>query len=140
MSKRRKLLFELNKSGHGKGNPVLLRILLYPDYTKVDFGYTTSELYVKGGWVKIAGNTYIENTATKERVSLVRAEGITIAPEKKKFTSKKDWQYYSLYFGPLEQQDQTLHIIEKEKGSANDFNYYNIELKMAEAAELIEIV
>ena len=133
----KKLVFHLNMLGHGETNPILLRINLFPEFTKIDFGYTTTNRYINGGWIKIASDTFIENVATKERFPMIKAEGITIAPAKHNFKSKKDWQYFSLYFSTIKQKDMTLNIIEKVKGNKHDFNYYNIELKIADGIEVI---
>ena len=123
--------------GHGESNPVLLRINLFPEFTKVDFGYITTDKYIHGGWIKISPDTFIENVVTKERYVLTNASGITIAPAKRNFESNKDWQYYSLFFPPIKQNDTVINIIEKVKGNKNEFNYYNIELKMSEAIEIV---
>ena len=136
IKKNKKLVFNLNVIGHGESNPILLRISLYPDVTKIDFGYVTTDKYDKGGWIKIAPETFIENTVTKERFVLTNAVGITIAPAKRNFESKKDWQYFSLYFPPIPQKDCTLNIIEIIKGNKNDFNYYNVPIKMENAIEI----
>jgi hypothetical protein len=136
IKKNKKLVFNLNIIGHGESNPILLRISLYPEITKIDFGYVTTDKYNYGGWIKIAPETFIENTATKERFVLTNAVGITLAPAKRNFESNKDWQYFSLYFPALPQKDCILNIIEKIKGNKNDFNYYNVPLKMENAIEI----
>jgi hypothetical protein len=133
----KKILFQLNAMGHSETNPILLRVLLTPEFTKVDFGYTTTNKYIRGGWIKMAKETFIENIATKKRYKMINATGITIAPQKHNFQSKKDWQYYSLFFEPMEQKESIINLIEKEKGTPNDFNYYNIEIKMNDSIELI---
>ena len=132
----KKLVFNLNLIGHGESNPILLRISLYPEITKIDFGYVTTDKYNYGGWIKIAPETFIENTVTKERFVLTNAVGITLAPAKRNFESNKDWQYFSLYFPAIPQKDCTLNIIEKIKGNKNDFNYYDVALKMENAIEV----
>jgi hypothetical protein len=133
----KKILFQLNAMGHSETNPILLRVLLTPEFTKVDFGYTTTNIYFRGGWIKMAPNTFIENTTTKKRYKMINASGITIAPKKHNFKSNKDWQYYSLYFEPIEHKDSIINVIEVEKGTLNDFNYNNIEIKMSNSIELI---
>lgn len=134
----KKLVFNLNMLGHGESNPVLLRINLFPDLTKIDFGYTTTDMYINGGWIKISPDTFIENVLAKERYLMTNATGITIAPALRNFESKKDWQYFSLFFPPIKQKDCILNIIEVENGTPNDFNYYNVKLKMADAIEIKE--
>lgn len=133
----KKILFQLNRMGHSETNPILLRMLLTPEYTKVDFGYTTTNKYIRGGWIKMAKDTFIENVETKKRYKMIKATGITIAPQKHNFQSNKDWQYYSLFFEPMEQKDGVINLIEIEKGTPNDFNYYNIEIKLSDAIEMV---
>ena len=134
----KKIVFNLNVLGHGESNPVLLRINLFPEVTKIDFGYITTDKYINGGWIKISPDTYIENVVTKERFVMTKAIGITVAPALRNFESKKDWQYFSLFFPPIKQKDALINIIEVLNGNKNDFNYYNVELKMADAIEIRE--
>ena len=134
----KKLVFNLNVLGHGESNPVLLRINLFPEVTKIDFGYITTDKYINGGWIKISPDTYIENVVTKERYVMTKAIGITVAPALRNFESKKDWQYFSLFFPPIKQKDTLINIIEVLNGNKNDFNYYNVELKMADGIEIKE--
>lgn len=133
----KKLVFHLNRLGHGESNPKLLRINLFPEYTKIDFGYITTDKYDNGGWIKISPDTFIENINTKVRYTLTNAEGITISPAKLNFESTKDWRYFSLFFPPISQKDCTINIIEKENGTKNDFNYYDVSLKMADGLEVM---
>lgn len=133
----KKLVFHLNVLGHGESNPILLRINLFPEFTKIDFGYKTTNKYINGGWIKISPETFIENVDTNQRYTMTNAIGITIAPAKRNFESKKDWQYYSLYFPPMIQKDTTINIIEKVKGNKTNFNYYNIPLKMQDGIEVL---
>lgn len=133
----KKILFQLNRMGHSETNPILLRMLLTPEYTKVDFGYTTTNKYIRGGWIKMAKDTFIENIETKKRYKMIKASGITIAPQKLNFQSNKDWQYYSLFFEPMEQKDAVINLIEIENGTPNDFNYYDIEINLYYAIEMV---
>jgi hypothetical protein len=132
----KKLVFHFNILGHGESNPILLRINLFPEFTKIDFGYITTNKYNKGGWIKISPDTFIENVETKERYTMANAVGITIAPAKRNFESNKDWQYFSLFFPPMKQKDTLINIIEKIKGNKNEFNYYNVPLKMQDGIEI----
>ncbi|MFZ4107131.1 hypothetical protein, partial [Flavobacterium sp.] len=113
---KKRLVFHLNTLGHGESNPILLRINLFPEFTKIDFGYITTDKYNNGGWIKISPDTFIENVETKERYTMTNAVGITIAPAKRNFESNKDWQYFSLYFTPMKQKDTLINVIEKIKG------------------------
>ena len=132
----KRLVFHLNMLGHGESNPILLRINLFPEFTKIDFGYITTDKYNNGGWIKITPDTFIDNVETKERYIMTYAVGITVAPAKRNFESNKDWQYFSLFFPPIKQKDILINIIEKIKGNKNDFNYYNVQLKMQDGIEI----
>lgn len=136
IKKDKNLVFHFNVLGDGASNPILLRISLSPELTKIDFGYTTTDKYDNGGWIKISPDTFIENSQTKKRYTMTNATGITIAPALRNFESKKDWQYFSLFFPPIPQKDCVLNIIEVENGTPNDFNYYDIELKMVDGVEV----
>lgn len=137
MKTNKTLLFTINKKGHSWGNPDLLRMISSPKYTKIDFGYTAKSIYESGGWIRIEKTTFIEIIETKERLTMTQAVGIPIRPEHHYFESKKDWRYFSLYFPPISQKDCTLNIIEIEKGTKNDFNYYDISLKMEDGVEVL---
>lgn len=135
--KNKTLLFTLNKKGHSRGNPDLLRITLFPDHTKIDFGYTAKEMYDSGGWIRIEQETFIEIKENGKRYFLTHSEGIPINPEHHYFESIKDWRYFSLYFPAIPPTNCTINIIEIENGSINDFNYYDIELKMENGVEVL---
>jgi hypothetical protein len=83
-------------------------------------------------------NTFIEIKETGKRYVLTQAIGIPINPEHHYFESKKEWRYFSLYFLAIPQTVCTINIIEIENGSRNDFNYYDIEVKMFEGVETLE--
>jgi hypothetical protein len=137
IKKDKNLVFHFDRLGYEASNPILLRISLFPELTKIDFGYVTTEKYENGGWIRIAPETFIENSENKKRFTMTNAVGITIAPELRNFDSIKDWQYFSLFFPPIPQKDCVLNIIEVENGKPNDFNYYNIELNIAEGIEIV---
>ena len=137
MKKKNTLLFTVNKKGHAQSNPDLLRIILDTEYTKIDFGYTAKEMYIKGGWIRMEQDTFLEIKETGKRYVLTEAIGIPINPEHHYFESKKEWRYFSLYFPAIPQTNCTINIIEIENGSKNDFNYYDIELKMENGVEVL---
>lgn len=139
MKKNKTFLFTINKKGHAKSNPDLLRIILSPDYTKIDFGYTAKEMYIKGGWIRMEKDTFIEIKETAARYVLTQAVGIPINPEHHYFDSTKEWRYFSLYFPAIPQTNCTINIIEIENGSRNDFNYYEIEIGMENGIEVLHI-
>lgn len=124
------LLFEIPKIDTPKQNPKVLRVILTKEFTRIDFGYTTPWYYEKGGWIKISPKTYLQIEGSSEKFILKDAVGIPIAPKRINFESTEDWQFFSLYFEPIPKKDCTLNMIEAEKPTPNDFNYYGIVLKM----------
>lgn len=137
MKKNKTLLFTINKKGHSKENPDLLRILCSPEYTKIDFGYIAKSIYENGGWIRMEKSTFIEIVEIKERLLLTHTSGIPIRPEYHYFESNKEWRYFSLFFPPIPQKDCTLNIIEIENGTKNDFNYFDVSLKIEDGVEVI---
>ena len=131
------LVFHFNSNTIVETNPELVRIVLYPDYTKVDFGYVAYDKYYRGGSITIAQDTFLEVLETGERYKLQLAENIPIAPAQHYFESTKDWRYYSLLFPPIPQEDCILNIVESEEGTSNAFNFYRIDLKMSEGIAIL---
>lgn len=137
-AKNETLLFEIPELDTPKKNPKVLRVLLTKDFTRIDFGYTTPWYYNKGGWIKISSKTYLQIEGTPEKYGLKDAVGISIAPKRINFQSTADWQFFTLYFEPIPHQDCILNMIEAEKPTPNDFNYYGIALKVTEGIEMLK--
>lgn len=137
MIKHRTYLFELNICREPNTNLVLLRAILDPEYTQLDFGYIATSYYVRGGWIKISPETYIRSKDSDDEYKLTHAENIPISPEHFHFESSKDWQYFSLYFPPLPQETTSIDLIEAEEPDDTDFNYYSIPLDLEKAEEVI---
>ncbi|MEJ6755841.1 MAG: hypothetical protein QNK78_02420 [Crocinitomicaceae bacterium] len=136
--KRNKTLFqELNVIREPNDSLTLLRIVSNSEFTKLDFGYTPDSIYHRGGWIRISSDTYIEVIGSKGKLRLIKAEGIPVAPEQHHFESKRDWQYFSLYFPPIEQTNCKINLIEDEKPDHTDFNLYDIDIKIDTADEII---
>lgn len=134
----KKYLFNLPQYEAGKENAKLLRIVLSPTYTKVDFGYSTMWYYIKGGWVRISKDTFLKIKNSDEKLVLLKADNIPVAPTQHHFKSNKDWLYFSLYFPPIPLNDCKMDLIESEKGTTDDFNYFDIDLKIKEAVEIYQ--
>jgi hypothetical protein len=120
-----------------KSNPTLLRILLSEQFTQIDFGYAAPWMYIKGGWIDIAPNTYIRKVDSKEKFKLINALNIPISPERHDFETKSDWKVFSLFFEPLPIKDCVIEIIEKENPNENNFNYYGISLEDVKGIEVL---
>jgi hypothetical protein len=137
VAKNETILFEIRELDTPKQNPRVLRVLLTKEFTRIDFGYTTPWYYKKGGWIKISAKTYVQVEGSPKKYVLKDAVGIPIAPKRINFESTEDWQFFTLYFEPIPQQDCILHMIEADKPTPNDFNYYGIELNMGEGVEVL---
>jgi hypothetical protein len=137
MKANKTLLFEIPEPEFDYHNPMLLRILHSDDFTRLDFGYTTPWYYVKGGWIKISPKTHLKVDGKEGKYLLKDAVGIAVAPEKIKFKSTEDWQFFSLYFDPIPLNNCRIHMIEAEKPTPNDFNFYDIELNLNKAIEIL---
>ena len=132
------ILFEIAENKDIADNPKVLSVILDREFTRIDFGYNATRKYIKGGWIRMSPKKYIEVQGSAEKFLLTETTGITIAPKKVVFQSVKDWQFFTLYFEPIPQNDCVINIIEEEKPSPNDFNYYGIELKMDEGVEILQ--
>ena len=110
----------------------ILRVQIWPQYTKVDFGYVAKNHYIRGGWVHIYNNTFIRDIKTGKKYSFIKAENIPLAPQKHYFHSTIDYLYYSLYFQPIPKDIEQIDIIEKENDDSTFFNFYGIGLAKAE--------
>ena len=130
------ILFEIAENKDISENPKVLRVILDREFTRIDFGYNATRKYIKGGWIRMSPKTYVQVQGSPEKFLLKETTGITIAPKKVEFQSVKDWQFFTLYFEPIPQKDCVINIIEEEKPSPNDFNYYGIELKMDEGNQI----
>ncbi len=120
-----------------KQNPVVLRLVLSDDYTRIDFGYAAPWIYIKGGWINIAPYTFIEVSSTRERYKLINAVNIPLAPDRHDFESQEDWRVFSVYFEPIPIVDCSINIIEEENPDSNDFNYYDIKLEQVKDVEMV---
>lgn len=130
------ILFEIAENKDISENPKVLRVIMDREFTRIDFGYNATRKYIKGGWIRMSPKTYVQVQGSPEKFLLKETTGITIAPKKVEFQSVKDWQFFTLYFEPIPQKDCVINIIEEEKPSPNDFNYYGIELKMDEGNQI----
>ena len=135
----KRLIWQKPKMEGGRQNPSILRITLRKNETQVDLGYSAYNIYIKGGWIRIHPETYLQDKKTGNQYKLTKAEGIPIAPLKLEFETKTDWQYFSLFFEPLPQTDLIVDFIEPDSlvpsDNGNNFDFYGIQLSLADALE-----
>ena len=130
------LLFHV-EGQEGRSNPILLRVVLGAQTTRLDFGYCAPYYYIKGGWITISPETYLQVKGDTKRHLLKEASGIAQAPVKLEFKSTKDYQFFSLHFEALPQQDLTFDMIENLHGDHTDFNYAGIEIRLKDGVEVL---
>jgi hypothetical protein len=122
---------------HSHSNPKLLRVLLDPNFTRLDFGYSAISIYIKGGWFNIYPQTHVRVHGIEEPFPLNHFEGITLAPGRFHFESNKDWAYFNLYFKPIPMKSCVIDLIEEEDATVDTFNYYGVQVLMEEMMEVV---
>lgn len=93
-------------------------------YTRIDFLYRSSELYINGGWIQIDKDTIIRDSRG-DSYYLYKAYNIPYAPNKLYFSACGQLHHYTLVFPPLPKHVRSIDIIEKE-APGTYFNFYNV--------------
>jgi hypothetical protein len=96
------------------------------DYTRIDFIFRSSMVYINGGWIQMERNSFIRPTGSTTKYTLLRAIGIPIAPLKHYFKRKGEYYNYSMIFPALPMDTKTIDIIEKE-AVGSYFNFYGVD-------------
>jgi hypothetical protein len=115
----------------------LLRVILEGDFTRVNMGCQATSYYTKGGWIRIAETTFIQVLPAGMKLKMIGTENIPKDGTKHELKSTKDWLYFSLFFPAIPFKTCKVNLIEKENSTGNDFNFYDIELKISEAIKLL---
>jgi hypothetical protein len=123
-------LAEIDTGKQRKTNPVIMRIILNDQFTRIDFGYCAPWIYIRGGWIRIAQHTYIQLQGSLKKYELIEAKNIPLAPEVFEFESKEDWRVFTLYFKPIPIKSCNINIIEEENPTKNDFNFYGVSVNV----------
>ena len=118
-------------------NVQLLRIILDPQQTRVDFGYQATSHYIRGGWVRMSNETYIRVQPDGQKLKITGSENIPKGKTKHEFTTTKDWLYFSLYFPAIPFKTSIIDLIEKENSDGTDFNFHDIQLNISEAIKVL---
>ena len=123
-------LAEVDAGKQRKSNPVIMRIILNDQFTRIDFGYKAPWIYVRGGWIRIAQHTYIEVQGDNKKYELIEAKNIPLAPDVFEFESTEDWRVFTLYFKPIPIKSCNMDIIEEENPTKEDFNFYGVSVNV----------
>jgi hypothetical protein len=114
---------------HGMDFRVDLRVKsieLTSEYTRIDFFYRSSSIYINGGWIQMEKDCYIQPIGSTTKFTLVKAIGIPISPVKHFFKRKGEFHTYTLIFPALPEDTKAIDIIEK-LAPGTYFNFYNID-------------
>ncbi len=106
----------------------VLRIQADAECTRIDFIVRASRKYINGGWVCMDRNAFIRPAGTGERMLLLQAVNIPVAPAKHYFRDLKDMLCYTLIFPPLPKSVLAIDIIEAEGPGGNWFNFYGVSM------------
>ena len=96
------------------------------EYLRIDFIHHADPKYVSGGWVQMLPETFIRPEGTDQRLTLIKAEGIPLAPVKHFYKSIYETLNYSLFFPRVSKDVEFIDIIEKPGGDNTFFNFYGV--------------
>jgi hypothetical protein len=106
----------------------VMKIELTEEYTKINFIHYADKIYIDGGWVQIQGNTFIRVLGSSDKLTLLKAINIPIAPNKHFYKSDHECLYFTLLFPSIPKSTTHIDIIEKEGGGHTFFNFYGVSM------------
>ena len=107
------------------------------ELTVIHFIARPDTRYPSGWWVDVIPDIIIRPVGTKDRLGLVLAYNIPIAPQKHFFKSVHEQLPFTLFFPALPKGVTHIDIIEKEGGSKSQFfNFYNVSLTRINTSSL----
>ena len=112
--------------------------------TKVDEGELTvihfmtypSMKFTHGWWVMVEPEMFIRPVGTKDKLTLVFAHNIPLAPEKYYFRSRNEQLRFTLFFPALPKGTTHIDIIETLNKANNPFNFYNVSMEKIRSGAL----
>ena len=117
----------VKKGPENKSKHKIMRIENEDEYTRIDFVVVAG----KYGWVDIEPNTFIRPVGTDSRLTLVKAQGIPVAPRQYFFKNRTESLYYTLFFPSLPKNVSEIDIIESEHSFPGHcyFNFYGVSME-----------
>jgi hypothetical protein len=97
-------------------------------YTIVTFEYTAPS---DDAWADIRKEVFIKTDVSDKHYNFVKAENISISPEKTYFTHADEKLAFKVYFQKIPKNAKSVDVIENADNStdtSNYFNYYNVSL------------
>jgi hypothetical protein len=126
--KGKRILYPVKSKRAELENLQLLRVEINSQHTKIDFGYTSTDYYERGGWVHINKKTFVSVHGIQKEFALLKAENIPFAPNQLSFKTSNDWLFFSLYFEAIPFNSKLIDLIENADDK-NSFNFYKIPLE-----------
>ena len=96
-------------------------------HTILYVSYTPSDRYLKGGWVNISGNTYLHHRWRNEKYYILRAQGISLEPDRHYLDYPGQTLSFRLIFPRLPDNVAKIDLIECSDCD-DGFNTYGIYL------------
>ncbi|MES2810119.1 MAG: hypothetical protein V4619_15915 [Bacteroidota bacterium] len=97
-------------------------------YTIVSFDYTAPS---DNAWVQLNKEIFIKADGNDKHYAFVKAENISIAPEKRISENAGDNFIFKAYFQKIPKNTKSIDVIENPEGNnsaSNYFNYYGVSL------------
>ena len=107
----------------------ILRIIKDVNFTRIDFIEYPNKKCNDFGWSNVKDEMFIRDNKNEEKLKLIRAVNIPIAPKKHFFKNEDDCHVFSLYFPRLLPKVYAIDIIESEDSKdRKDYNFYGVDL------------
>lgn len=106
------------------------------EYTRIDFIHFADPIYINGGWVRIEPQTFIRPVGTNDRLYILQAVNVPLAPAKHNYRHISDSLAFSLFFPALPKSVTAIDIVENEGGADSFFNFYGISVERIKAAPI----
>ena len=126
--KGKRILYPVKSKRAELENLQLLRVEINSQHTKIDFGYTSTDYYERGGWVHISKKTFVSVHGIQKEFALLKAENIPFAPNQLSFKTSNDWLFFSLYLEAIPFNSKLIDLIENADDK-NSFNFHKIPLE-----------
>ena len=96
--------------------------------TVIHFITKPNSKFDSGWWVELYDSIFIRPVGSTERLGLIYAFNIPIAPSKHYFKYKNEELHFTLFFPALPKGTTHIDIIEKPGGDSSFFNYYGVSM------------
>lgn len=107
----------------GDNKLVIKRVIIADNYTALEFSSNNNHGSTSYAWCTIAKETHL--ICGGKNYSMIKAEGIKIAPEKTYYSGSNSTIYFTLYFEPIPRNATTIDFYEQYN---SEWNTWGIKL------------